>query len=106
MVILSSGANLAPSPSSSQSGLSLSFWESWRSWEDGEEEEENSVEGEDSDGSEGSPAHVGASQRTEGPTLSQSNQPVSHQSEPSLLAIMQQMTQIMANLQAASASEA
>ncbi|MBW0531390.1 hypothetical protein O181_071105 [Austropuccinia psidii MF-1] len=39
------------------------------------------------------------------PTLAQSNQPVSHQSEPSLLAIMQQMTQIMANLQAASSSE-
>ncbi|MBW0508038.1 hypothetical protein O181_047753 [Austropuccinia psidii MF-1] len=43
---------------------------------------------------------------TGGPTLAQSNQPVSHQSEPSLLAIMQQMTQIMANLQAASSSEA
>ncbi|MBW0538370.1 hypothetical protein O181_078085 [Austropuccinia psidii MF-1] len=42
---------------------------------------------------------------TEGPTLAQSNQPVSHQSEPSLFAIMQQMTQIMANIQAASSSE-
>ncbi|MBW0495302.1 hypothetical protein O181_035017 [Austropuccinia psidii MF-1] len=35
-----------------------------------------------------------------------SNQPVSHQYEPSLLAIMQQMTQIIANLQEASSSEA
>ncbi|MBW0565800.1 hypothetical protein O181_105515 [Austropuccinia psidii MF-1] len=74
--------------------------------EDGEEEEENSVEEEESDGTEGVPAPVGASQGTEGPTLSQSNQPVSHQSEPSLLAIMQQMTQIMANIQEASSSEA
>ncbi|MBW0517285.1 hypothetical protein O181_057000 [Austropuccinia psidii MF-1] len=49
--------------------------------EDGEEEE--------SDGTEGVPAPVGASQGTGGPTLVQS--------EPSLLAIMQQMTQIMAN---------
>ncbi|MBW0494291.1 hypothetical protein O181_034006 [Austropuccinia psidii MF-1] len=40
------------------------------------------------------------------PTLVQNNQPVSHQSDPSLLAIMQQMTQIMANLQEASSSEA
>ncbi|MBW0476244.1 hypothetical protein O181_015959 [Austropuccinia psidii MF-1] len=42
---------------------------------------------------------------TGGPTMTQSDQPVSHQSEPSLLAIMQQLTQIMANLQAASSSE-
>ncbi|MBW0534001.1 hypothetical protein O181_073716, partial [Austropuccinia psidii MF-1] len=42
---------------------------------------------------------------TTGPTLTQSNQPVSHQTEASLLAIMQQMTQIMANLQAAASSE-
>ncbi|MBW0579957.1 hypothetical protein O181_119672, partial [Austropuccinia psidii MF-1] len=34
-----------------------------------------------------------------------SNQPVYHQSEPSLFAIMKQMTYIMANLQAASSSE-
>ncbi|MBW0581143.1 hypothetical protein O181_120858 [Austropuccinia psidii MF-1] len=74
--------------------------------EDGEEEEENSVEEEDSDGTEGVPAPVGASQGTEGPTLAQSNQPVPHQSEPSVLAIIQKMTQIMANLQAASSSEA
>ncbi|MBW0469564.1 hypothetical protein O181_009279 [Austropuccinia psidii MF-1] len=73
--------------------------------EGGEEEEENSVEEEDSDGTEGVPAPVGASQGTGGPTLVQSDQPVSHQSEPSLLAIMQQMTQIMANLQADSVSE-
>ncbi|MBW0512654.1 hypothetical protein O181_052369 [Austropuccinia psidii MF-1] len=74
--------------------------------EDGEEEEENSVEGEDSDGTEGVPAPVGAFQGTGGPTLAHFNHPVSNQCEPSLLAIMQQMTQIMANLQAASSSEA
>ncbi|MBW0562735.1 hypothetical protein O181_102450 [Austropuccinia psidii MF-1] len=74
--------------------------------EDGEEEEENSVDEEGSDGTEGVPAPVEAPQGTGGPTLSQSNQPVSHQSEPSLLAIMKQMTQIMANLKAASSSEA
>ncbi|MBW0579739.1 hypothetical protein O181_119454 [Austropuccinia psidii MF-1] len=67
-------------------------------------EEENSVEEEESDGTEGVTAPVGASQSTGGPTLSQSAQPVSHQSEPSLLAIMQQMTQIMANLQKDSSS--
>ncbi|MBW0468877.1 hypothetical protein O181_008592 [Austropuccinia psidii MF-1] len=74
--------------------------------EDGEEEEENSVEEEESAGTECVPAPVGESQGTEGPTLAQCNHPVSHQSEPSLLAIMQQMTQIMATLQAASSSEA
>ncbi|MBW0575087.1 hypothetical protein O181_114802 [Austropuccinia psidii MF-1] len=74
--------------------------------EDGEEEEENSVEEEGSDGTEGVPAPVEAPQGTGGPALAQYNQPVSHQSEPSLLAIMQKMTQIMANLQAASSSEA
>ncbi|MBW0584812.1 hypothetical protein O181_124527 [Austropuccinia psidii MF-1] len=42
-----------------------------------------------------------ASQGTGGPTLAQSNQP-----EPSLLAIIQPMTQIMANIQEASSSEA
>ncbi|MBW0542199.1 hypothetical protein O181_081914 [Austropuccinia psidii MF-1] len=68
--------------------------------EDGEEEEEVS------DSTEGVPAPVGASQGTGGPTLAQSDQPVSHQSELSLLAIMQQMTQIMANLQEDSFSEA
>ncbi|MBW0553198.1 hypothetical protein O181_092913 [Austropuccinia psidii MF-1] len=73
--------------------------------EDGEEEEENSVEEEESDGTEGAPAPVGVPQGTGGSTLAQSDQPVSHQSEPCLLAIMQQMTQIMANLQAASSSE-
>ncbi|MBW0556124.1 hypothetical protein O181_095839 [Austropuccinia psidii MF-1] len=73
--------------------------------EGGEEEEENSVEEEESDGTEGVPAAVEASQGTGGPTLAQSTQPVSHQSEPSSLAIMQKMTQIMANLQAASSSE-
>ncbi|MBW0475976.1 hypothetical protein O181_015691 [Austropuccinia psidii MF-1] len=75
--------------------------------EDGqEEEEENFVEEEDSEGTEGVPAPVGESQGTGGPTLAQSNQPVYHHSEPSLLSIMHQMTQIMANLQEASSSEA
>ncbi|MBW0590406.1 hypothetical protein O181_130121 [Austropuccinia psidii MF-1] len=69
------------------------------------EEEENSVEEEEPDGSEGAPAPVGVPQGTGGPTLAQSDQPVSHQSEPSLLAMMQQMTQIIANLQADSSSE-
>ncbi|MBW0530104.1 hypothetical protein O181_069819 [Austropuccinia psidii MF-1] len=73
--------------------------------EDGAEEEENSVEEEDSDGTEGVPAPVWESQGTGGQTLSQSNQPVSHQYEPSLLAIMQKMIQIMANIQASSSSE-
>ncbi|MBW0461149.1 hypothetical protein O181_000864 [Austropuccinia psidii MF-1] len=68
--------------------------------EDGEEEEE------ESDGTEGVPAPVGESQGTGRPTLAHSNQPVSHQSEPSLLAIMQKMIQIMANLQEASSSKA
>ncbi|MBW0577022.1 hypothetical protein O181_116737, partial [Austropuccinia psidii MF-1] len=40
-----------------------------------------------------------------GPNLAQSAHPVSHQTEPSLLAIMQQMTQIMANLQASASSD-
>ncbi|MBW0531028.1 hypothetical protein O181_070743 [Austropuccinia psidii MF-1] len=73
--------------------------------EDGAEEEEISVEEEESDGTNSVPAPVGASQGTGGPTLALSDQPVSHRSEPSFLAIMQQMTQIMANLQAASVSE-
>ncbi|MBW0518859.1 hypothetical protein O181_058574 [Austropuccinia psidii MF-1] len=73
--------------------------------EDGEEEEENSVGEEESDDTEAAPAPVGASEGTMGPTLAQSDQPVSHQTEPSLLAIMQPMTQIMANLQAAASSE-
>ncbi|MBW0505012.1 hypothetical protein O181_044727 [Austropuccinia psidii MF-1] len=69
-----------------------------RSWGRLEEEGENSVEEEESYVTEGIPAPVGESQGTEGPTLAQSNQPFSHQSEPSFLAIMQQMTQNMANL--------
>ncbi|MBW0464837.1 hypothetical protein O181_004552 [Austropuccinia psidii MF-1] len=43
---------------------------------------------------------------TGGPTLAQTNKPVPNQSEPSLLAIMQKMTQIMDDIQAASSSEA
>ncbi|MBW0562738.1 hypothetical protein O181_102453 [Austropuccinia psidii MF-1] len=53
--------------------------------EDGEEEEENSVEEEESD--------------------AQYTQPVSHQSEPPLWAIMQKMTEIMDNIQADSSSD-
>ncbi|MBW0542036.1 hypothetical protein O181_081751 [Austropuccinia psidii MF-1] len=64
------------------------------------------VEEEGSDSTEAAPTPVGASPGTGGPTIAQSDQPVSHQSEPSLLAIMQQMTQIMANLQASLSSEA
>ncbi|MBW0529753.1 hypothetical protein O181_069468 [Austropuccinia psidii MF-1] len=65
--------------------------------ENDEEEEENSVEEEESYGTEGVPAPVGASQGTGGPTLDQS--------EPSLLAITQKMTQTMADIQEASVSE-
>ncbi|MBW0585588.1 hypothetical protein O181_125303 [Austropuccinia psidii MF-1] len=64
----------------------------------GEEEEENSVEEEEYDSTEGASTPVGIPQGTGIPTLAQSDQPVSHQSEPSLLDIMQQMTQIMTNL--------
>ncbi|MBW0492077.1 hypothetical protein O181_031792 [Austropuccinia psidii MF-1] len=60
--------------------------------EEGEEKEE------ESDCTEGFPAPVGASQGTGGPTLAQYNQPFSHHYEPSLLAIMQQMARIMANI--------
>ncbi|MBW0474472.1 hypothetical protein O181_014187 [Austropuccinia psidii MF-1] len=67
----------------------------------GEEEEENSMEEEDSDGTEGVPAPVGAPQGTGGPTLAHYNQ-----SEQSLLAIMQLVTQSMANLKVALSSEA
>ncbi|MBW0483325.1 hypothetical protein O181_023040 [Austropuccinia psidii MF-1] len=73
---------------------------------DGQEDEKNSVEEEDSDGTEGVPAPLGEFQGTGGPTLAQSNQPVTNHSEPSLLDIMHQMTQIMANLQEVSSSEA
>ncbi|MBW0571753.1 hypothetical protein O181_111468 [Austropuccinia psidii MF-1] len=54
-------------------------------------------EEEESDGTEVVSAPVGASEGIGGPTLSHF-----HQSEPSLLAIMQQMTQIMANIETAS----
>ncbi|MBW0503768.1 hypothetical protein O181_043483 [Austropuccinia psidii MF-1] len=65
----------------------------------GEEEGENAVEEEESDGTEGVPAPVGVSQGTGRRTSAQSSQPVSNQSEPYLLTIMQTLTQIMANLQ-------
>ncbi|MBW0498754.1 hypothetical protein O181_038469 [Austropuccinia psidii MF-1] len=73
--------------------------------EDGEEEEENSVEEEGSDGTEAAPAPVGAYEGTRGPTLAQSDQPVSHHTEPYFLVILQKMTQIMANLQADASSK-
>ncbi|MBW0513872.1 hypothetical protein O181_053587 [Austropuccinia psidii MF-1] len=63
------------------------------------------TEEEESDGTEAAPAPVGQSEGTRRPTLAKSDQPVSHQSKLSLLAIMQQITQIMANLQAASSPE-
>ncbi|MBW0510362.1 hypothetical protein O181_050077 [Austropuccinia psidii MF-1] len=44
-----------------------------------DQEEDNYVEEDESDGNETSPAPVGESQGTGAPTLSQSNQPVSHQ---------------------------
>ncbi|MBW0548855.1 hypothetical protein O181_088570, partial [Austropuccinia psidii MF-1] len=57
------------------------------------------------DGTEAAPAPVGASEGTRGPNLDHSDQLVSPQTEPSLLNIMQQVTQIMANLQASASSE-
>ncbi|MBW0514218.1 hypothetical protein O181_053933 [Austropuccinia psidii MF-1] len=73
--------------------------------EDGKEEEENYVEEEESDSTEGAPAPVGVPQGTGGSALAQYYQSASHQSETSLSAITQQMTQIMANLEAASSSK-
>ncbi|MBW0579879.1 hypothetical protein O181_119594, partial [Austropuccinia psidii MF-1] len=70
-----------------------------------EVEEQTSVAEEECDGTEVVPAPVGASQVTGGLALAQSDQPVSHKSEASLLTIMQQMTQIMANIQTGSSSE-
>ncbi|MBW0509328.1 hypothetical protein O181_049043 [Austropuccinia psidii MF-1] len=67
--------------------------------EDYEEEEENSGEEEESYGTEVVPAPVWESQGTGCSTLAHSNQPPSHQSKKSLLAIMQRMTQILANMQ-------
>ncbi|MBW0506484.1 hypothetical protein O181_046199 [Austropuccinia psidii MF-1] len=64
--------------------------------EDGEEEESEDIEV--------FPALVVAPEGTGGPTLAQSNQHVCHQSDPLLLSIIQQMSQIMANLQAALSS--
>ncbi|MBW0469357.1 hypothetical protein O181_009072 [Austropuccinia psidii MF-1] len=74
--------------------------------EDGQEEDENSVEQQESNGTEVFPAPVGAYQGTGRTTPAKSNQHVFHQSEAYLLATMQQITEIMANLQAASSSEA
>ncbi|MBW0500811.1 hypothetical protein O181_040526 [Austropuccinia psidii MF-1] len=74
--------------------------------EDDAEEEETFVEEEGSESTEAALNPVWESQGTGGPALAKCNQPISHQSEPSLLVIMQRMTQIMANLQASSSSEA
>ncbi|MBW0520853.1 hypothetical protein O181_060568 [Austropuccinia psidii MF-1] len=71
-----------------------------------DEEEDNYVEEEDSDVNETSPAPVGESQGTGAPSLSQSNQPVSHQFEPSSLALIKQMAKIIANHQSSSYFEA
>ncbi|MBW0585679.1 hypothetical protein O181_125394, partial [Austropuccinia psidii MF-1] len=56
------------------------------------DQEENSVEEKNSDSTEPTTATVGASQGLRGPTIAQCNKTVSHQSEPVLLAIMQQIT--------------
>ncbi|MBW0513384.1 hypothetical protein O181_053099 [Austropuccinia psidii MF-1] len=74
--------------------------------DDAEEDKDDSVEAEESESTEATPTPVGVSQGTGGPTLAQSSQPISHQYEPSLLAIMQQMTQIMTNHQDPSSFEA
>ncbi|MBW0576159.1 hypothetical protein O181_115874 [Austropuccinia psidii MF-1] len=66
--------------------------------EDGEEEEEIHVEEEESDSTEVVPSPVEESQGTGGPTLAQSNQTFSQQAVSSLLAIMKQINQIMANI--------
>ncbi|MBW0549795.1 hypothetical protein O181_089510 [Austropuccinia psidii MF-1] len=59
----------------------------------GEDDEE-----EDSEYNEAFPDPMGDSEGTGEPTLDKYNKPFSHQSNPFLLAIMQQMTQIMANI--------
>ncbi|MBW0519739.1 hypothetical protein O181_059454 [Austropuccinia psidii MF-1] len=74
--------------------------------EDGEEKEEDYLEEEELEGTQVLPAPVGKPKSTGGKTLGQYNKPVSHQSETSLLAIMKQMTQIMANIQEELPSEA
>ncbi|MBW0509577.1 hypothetical protein O181_049292 [Austropuccinia psidii MF-1] len=70
------------------------------------DEEESSVEEEGSDSTEAAHTPVRESQGNGGVTISQSNQPASHQSGPSLLAIIHQKIHIMANLQAASRTAA
>ncbi|MBW0554978.1 hypothetical protein O181_094693 [Austropuccinia psidii MF-1] len=74
--------------------------------EDDQEEEENYVEEEDYEDTGVFPVAMGAAKGIGGSTPAQSNKTFSHQYEPSLLAIMQHMSQIMANLQPASSSEA
>ncbi|MBW0491354.1 hypothetical protein O181_031069 [Austropuccinia psidii MF-1] len=62
-------------------------------------EEENSVEEKKYDNTEASPSPVGECEGTGGKPLAQYDLPGSHQTYLSLLAIMQQMTPIMAYLQ-------
>ncbi|MBW0519800.1 hypothetical protein O181_059515 [Austropuccinia psidii MF-1] len=84
-----------PRRSNSFPGLSRTAFKS-----PGEDDEE-----EESDGTKGVPAPMGAPQVTGGKNPAHYNHPVSHWSEPSLLDIMQKMTQIMANIQEASSYE-
>ncbi|MBW0562993.1 hypothetical protein O181_102708 [Austropuccinia psidii MF-1] len=91
------------------SGVVGGFKGPWRTTskgpgEDGEEEEENCVEKEGSDGTEGVSSTLRESQGIGVPTLAQYDKHVSHLYEPSLLEIMQQMTQTIANLQGALSS--
>ncbi|MBW0532075.1 hypothetical protein O181_071790 [Austropuccinia psidii MF-1] len=81
-------AIITPTPRAPLDGISKTTFKG--PGEDGEEEE--------SDGTEGVPAPVGQ-------ILPQSNQRVSHLSEPSLLTIMQKMNTIMAKIHADSCSE-
>ncbi|MBW0474860.1 hypothetical protein O181_014575 [Austropuccinia psidii MF-1] len=66
---------------------------------------EDCEEEEDSKDTEVVPAILGASNGTGGPNSTQYNNPVSHLYDPSILVIMKKMTQIMANIQAASSSQ-
>ncbi|MBW0474950.1 hypothetical protein O181_014665 [Austropuccinia psidii MF-1] len=68
----------------------INFWEFL--------EEENSVGELGSDGTEVVLVPVGVSEGTGGPNLALSNQPGSNLSYPAMLAILQKMTQIMANI--------
>ncbi|MBW0465447.1 hypothetical protein O181_005162 [Austropuccinia psidii MF-1] len=95
-----------PRTSSSFSGVVVAFpGISWTTPTgpvvDDAEEEGNYVDEDEDDSTEAVHTPVGASQGTGGSTLANYNHP-----EPSLLSIMKQMIQILANIQAASFSEA